>query len=229
MADLEPLTAHIALLNLANATRSNIYVVREDGGDTLVDPGPVGTAPAILALDRAGALRLRRVILTHAHPAHAGSAARVIRGTGVAAWVHELDAPYVDGREQPLLPRGRRGQLIAALGRVVDLCPPLYRTERLVDGVRIGDLLPVATPGHTPGHVALYHERDRALLCGDAVLHDGARLHLPEPSLSEEPERARTSLRALAELDCEALLCGHGPPLLRGAKERLAEAIAELC
>ena len=143
MPDLLPLTPHIRLIKLMNATRTNVYVVRGPDGDTLVDPGPVGTAPVILALDRRGEIRLRRVVVTHAHPAHAGSVARVARATGVRIYVHPLDMCYLDGREPPLLPRGRRGQLMAALGRVVDLCPPVFRLEPLVD--RVGSLRPIAT------------------------------------------------------------------------------------
>jgi glyoxylase-like metal-dependent hydrolase (beta-lactamase superfamily II) len=106
---------------------------------------------------------------------------------------------------------------MAALGRVVDLCPPLYRVEPLEPGVPVGDLVPIATPGHTPGHVCLLHRRDRALLSGDAVLWDGERCHLPEPSLSVDPDAARAAVAALLEHDFDALLPGHGPPLLGGA------------
>jgi glyoxylase-like metal-dependent hydrolase (beta-lactamase superfamily II) len=213
VADLLEVTPHIFLLKLMNATRTNVYIVREPDGDTLVDPGPVGTAQVILALDRKGEIRLRRMIVTHAHPAHAGSAARVARGTGVRTYVHPLDMCYLDGREPPLLPRGRRGQLMSALGRVVDLCPPLFRLEPLVEDV--GSLRPIATPGHTPGHVCLYHREDAALLSGDALLVEGGRAVPPEENLSEDPSRAQASLAALADLDFRHLLPGHGEPLRR--------------
>ena len=62
MADVTQLTPHIARVELMNATRSNIYLVRGADGDTLVDPGPVGTAPLLLALDRRGDFRLARVV-----------------------------------------------------------------------------------------------------------------------------------------------------------------------
>lgn len=226
LIDLDELTPHVSILKLMNATRSNIYAVREDGGHTLVDPGPVGAAPLILALDRRGELRLSRVVLTHAHPAHAGSAARVSRGTGVPAFVHPADAPFVDGREAPLLPSGRRGQLIAALGKVVDLCPPLYRVELLEPGVPVGNLIPIATPGHTPGSVCLLDRRDGALLSGDAVLWDGERCHLPEESTSHDPAAARVALRALLDYPFDALLPGHGPPLLRGARREIEKLLS---
>jgi glyoxylase-like metal-dependent hydrolase (beta-lactamase superfamily II) len=213
LANLLALTPHIFLLELMNATRTNVYIVREPDGDTLIDPGPVGTAPVILALDRKGEIRLRRMILTHAHPAHAGSAARVARGTGVRIYVHPLDMCYLDGREPPLLPRGRRGQLMAALGRVVDLCPPVFRLEPLTE--KVGSLEPIETPGHTPGHVSLFHRQDAALLSGDALISDGGKAVLPAENLSEDPARAQKSLAALEALPYKHLLPGHGAPLVR--------------
>jgi glyoxylase-like metal-dependent hydrolase (beta-lactamase superfamily II) len=226
MADLTQLTPHIARVELMNATRSNIYIVRGDDGDTLVDPGPVGTAPPLLALDRRGEVRLARVVVTHAHPAHAGSAARVARGTGVSVFVHADDAPYLDGTHEPLLPSGRRGQLMAALGRVVDLCPPVYRLEPLppvIAGLRV-----IHTPGHTPGHVCLWHDEDRALLSGDALIVDGNEPALPSSALSHDPPRARASLAALRDLPIRHLLPGHGPPLLDDAQPRITALLDKL-
>jgi glyoxylase-like metal-dependent hydrolase (beta-lactamase superfamily II) len=221
--DLRPLTPHIFLVELLNATRSNIYLVRGDEGDTLVDPGPVGTAPLLLALDRRGVFRLQRVLLTHAHPAHAGSVARLLRGTGVRVLVHRDDAPYLDGRLPPLLPRGRRGQLMSLLGRVVDLCPPVFKLETYDDATPVAGLRPIATPGHTPGHVCLYHEADQALLSGDAIVVEGETPTLPPPELSQDPDAAHRALAQLRGLAVRHLLPGHGAPLLDDAGERLAE------
>jgi glyoxylase-like metal-dependent hydrolase (beta-lactamase superfamily II) len=138
----------------------------------------------------------------------------VQRGTGASIYVHSLDAPYLDGREPPLLPRGRRGQLMAALGRVVDLCPTVFRLEPLTPHVPLGDLVPLATPGHTPGHVCLFHRRDGALLTGDAIVVDGSEPALPAASLSHDPARARTSLQGLRDVPFLHLFPGHGAPLL---------------
>lgn len=228
MADVTQLTPHIARVELMNATRTNIYVVRGADGDTLVDPGPVGTAPLLLALDRRGEVRLLRVVLTHAHPAHAGSAARVARGTGVAVYVHADDAPFLDGTRGPLLPSGRRGQLVAALGRVVDLCPPVYRLERLPPDGAVAGLRAIATPGHTPGHVCFWHEEDGALLSGDAIVVEAGEPTLPAPSLSHDPPRARASLAALAALPVRHLLPGHGAPLADDAGARIRALAARM-
>jgi glyoxylase-like metal-dependent hydrolase (beta-lactamase superfamily II) len=228
MLDLTQLTPHIARVELMNATRTNIYVVRSPDGDTLVDPGPVGTAPVLLALDRHGELRLSRIVLTHAHPAHAGSAARVARGTGVRVHVDPADAPFLDGTREPLLPHGRRGQLMAALGRVVDLCPPVFRLEPLTRATAIGGLLPISTPGHTPGHVCLWHAGDGALLAGDALVVEDGEPALPPPSLSHDPAAARAALAALRPLPFRHLLPGHGAPILEHARARVAGLLARL-
>jgi len=219
--NLLPLTPHVSLVQLMNATRTNIYLVRGDEGDTLVDPGPVGTAPPLLAMDRRGEVRLHRIVLTHAHPAHAGSAARIVRGTGVRIFVHADDMPFLDGREPPLLPKGRRGQLMAALGRVVDLCPPVFRLDAFVPGESVSGLTMVETPGHTPGHVCLWHAEDRALLSGDALVTDGSGPQLPPASLSHDAARAQKTLARLRDLGAEHLLPGHGPPILGRAQERI--------
>ncbi|HEX8950871.1 MAG TPA: MBL fold metallo-hydrolase, partial [Polyangia bacterium] len=177
---------------------------------------------------RRGDFRLARVLVTHAHPAHAGSAARVARGTGVRVFVHADDAPFLDGTREPLLPSGRRGQLMAALGRVVDLCPPVYRLEPLpLDGV-IAGLRVVPTPGHTPGHVCFWHEEDGALLSGDALVVEAGEPALPASSLSHDPVRARTTLSALRGLPVRHLLPGHGPPLLDDAGARVAALLDRL-
>jgi glyoxylase-like metal-dependent hydrolase (beta-lactamase superfamily II) len=228
MADVTQLTPHVARVELMNATRTNIYLVRAPDGDTLVDPGPVGTAPLLLALDRHGELRLGRVLLTHAHPAHAGSAARVARGTGVPVFVHADDAPFLDGTREPLLPSGRRGQLMAALGRVVELCPPVYRLDRLTPGATIAGLTVVATPGHTPGHVCFLHATDGALLSGDALVVENGEPALPASSLSHDPPRARAALSRLRALGFRHLLPGHGAPILVDAQARVLALLDRL-
>ncbi len=199
MANLIELTPHIYRLELMNATRTNIYIVREPDGDTLIDPGPVGTAQIILALDRSGEIRLRRVIVTHAHPAHAGSVARVARGPGVHTWVHPLDMCYLDGREPPLLPRGRRGQLMAALGRVVDPLLPtgVSPSEPLADAVGS-----TATDCHTRPHARprpVSFTKPTAARCSRATRSSWrtARRCCRPTACRKIPARARESLAEL--------------------------------
>jgi len=144
----------------------------------------------------------------------AGSDAKIV--------YYVFDAPFLDGTREPLLPSGRRGQLMAALGRVVDLCPPVYRLEPLPLDAPIAGLRVLPTPGHTPGHVCFWHDEDRALLSGDALVVESGEPALPASSLSHDPVAARASLAALRALPIRHLLPGHGAPILDDAAARIA-------
>jgi len=72
----------------------------------------------------------------------------------------------------------------------------------------------IATPGHTPGQVAVWLEADRVLIAGDALAsHDGRPM---VGMFNSEPAVAAASARRLADLDVEIACFGHGQPL-RGA------------
>jgi glyoxylase-like metal-dependent hydrolase (beta-lactamase superfamily II) len=123
------------------------------------------------------------ILLTHDHPDHAPGAAALAAATGALVYA-----------ARP--PEG--GNLVA-------------------DGQRIraGDLAltAIATPGHTPDHVAYFEERHRSLFTGDAVLGRGT-------SVIDPPEGDLTaylrSLRRMQELSPRVIYPGHGPVVLDG-------------
>ena len=103
-------------------------------------------------------------MLTHVHPDHAGSASELARRWDVTVYVHP--------GELPLPPSGR---IIGALAGVErrwmfpsgqDGLSPVD-PDAGVPGLPDWQVIP--TPGHTPGHLALFREADRALIAGDAV------------------------------------------------------------
>jgi glyoxylase-like metal-dependent hydrolase (beta-lactamase superfamily II) len=90
----------------------------------------------------------------------------------------------------------------------------------------------VDTPGHTPGHVALFRRSDGALIAGDAVttmnLDSVFGTLLRRPRLCRPPvpattnwQRAHESVSKLAELRPSLIAAGHGPPM-RDAADELA-------
>ena len=99
------------------------------------------------------------------------------------------------------------------------------------------------TPGHSPGHVSLWRDSDRALVAGDAVITtrqelayaiatQAAELHGPPAYFTTEWDEARDSARRLAELEPGLLVTGHGRPMagpeLRTALHRLADAFDDI-
>lgn len=101
------------------------------------------------------------------------------------------------------------------------------------DGDRIGSLLAVAAPGHTPGSFALLDTRSGALVAGDAfqtragiAVSGTVRPLFPFPALATwHKETALASARKLAGLKPSLLAVGHGPVLEQPAAA-IAKAIA---
>jgi glyoxylase-like metal-dependent hydrolase (beta-lactamase superfamily II)/rhodanese-related sulfurtransferase len=79
------------------------------------------------------------------------------------------------------------------------------------------------TPGHTPGCICLYSEKDRLLLSGDTVFADGyfGRYDFPGGSRAE----LARSLDRLSALDVEGLFAGHGEPTEENGSRSIAAAV----
>ena len=92
------------------------------------------------------------------------------------------------------------------------------------DTIRVGDYLfeCIETPGHTPGHICLYENSKKILVCGDHILGDIT----PNITLSVEERNPLkeylTSLDKVYDLDVEFVLPGHRS-ILKNQKERIRE------
>jgi glyoxylase-like metal-dependent hydrolase (beta-lactamase superfamily II) len=119
-------------------------------------------------------------------------------GLGGIAATHD----HIDHVEALPAMRARHpGVLVAAARGEVDV--------RLVDGARFGPLEAVATPGHSPDHLAFVV--GAAALTGDAVLGEGSVFIAPGPGVLSSYLDA---LRRLAARRPSVLCPGHGPLVL---------------
>jgi len=151
------------------------YLWRDEQSVTLIDTGEVGSGPGIVdALAQIGLAGsdLDRVVLTHSHDDHAGSAAEVASWSAAQVIAHAADAPVIRGEaaERPPNLTDFEVQLHAQVAAGLPPAPPV-RVDR---EVRDGDVLDfgggayvISTPGHTDGSIALHLPEHGVLITGD--------------------------------------------------------------
>jgi glyoxylase-like metal-dependent hydrolase (beta-lactamase superfamily II) len=188
------------------------FLVREDDGLTLVDTCLAGSAPGIHKVARSLGTAIRRIVLTHAHIDHVGSADALIQQIPGVEFV-------VGQRESRLLQKdfsldaGETGKTLFGYPGAAS-----RPTRVLVDGERVGSLQAIFSPGHTPGHMSYLDVRDGSLIVGDAfttqmgVIVAGVfKFYFPFPGLfSWNREVAAESGRKLRNFKPTRLAVGHG-------------------
>lgn len=201
---------HLIMLTRRNLVLPNAYLVRERDGFTLIDTTTRGAADKLIAAAHGAGARIRRVALTHGHGDHVGSldALKERLGQEVEVLVPELDARIHAGE------RVVKGKLPGSWPKVTT-----RPDVALQDGDRVGSLEVVASPGHSPGHVAFLDTRDRSLIAGDVFTSIGSvqvtnhfYLRFPLAQMATW-DRAKDleSAKELTRLAPTMLVVGHGP------------------
>ena len=125
----------------------------------VIDPG--GDAGKIIEGLQKNNLKLKYIILTHAHFDHAGAAAELQEETGAQVMVHENDAILLKNTDAQ-----------AALFGMQTARPP--KPDYFLKGgdrIKISDveMEVIETPGHTPGGISLYVKDAEAVFTGDTL------------------------------------------------------------
>jgi glyoxylase-like metal-dependent hydrolase (beta-lactamase superfamily II) len=170
---------------------ANAYAIDCDDGIMLVDCGPGNDVSCERALENAleqigrTVADIRRLVLTHIHPDHAGLAAWVHRRSGAAVLTHPgarhgfavvLDADGVRSkRRHRAWQEGVPDVDLDAFEDVRgDVIPLVDYEPSLVDGTvlgsNLGDWQVIATPGHATSHIALLQAERSLLISGDVLL-----------------------------------------------------------
>jgi glyoxylase-like metal-dependent hydrolase (beta-lactamase superfamily II) len=208
----------------------NCYFVEEDDGLTLIDAALPFSAKGIVAAARQIGKPIRRIVLTHAHGDHVGALDQLKESLPDAAvYISQRDARLLRG-DVSLDPGEPNTPIKGDVPKKVRTTPDFG----LADGERIGSLLAIAAPGHTPGSMAFLDTRNDALIAGDAFQLRGGiavagqtKTWFPFPAWATWD--ARTSLqtaRKLRGLQPSLLAVGHGN-LLRQPGAAMDRAIAE--
>lgn len=167
----------------------------------LIDPG--GDVEQLLTAVQSRGLTLEKIILTHGHLDHVGGTAELIERLGLP-----VEGPHRDD----MFWIGMLDQQAQMMGfqPVEGFTPNIFFDQG--DTVSVGnEVLHVRfTPGHTPGHVVLYHADSKMVWVGD-VLFKGSvgRTDFPRGDFDTLAASIRRELWSLP--DDTTFVPGHGP------------------
>lgn len=201
-------------------------LIWDDQHVVLIDTGYPGQVPLLReAMEKAGVpfKRLTTIILTHQDIDHIGNLPAIITELSdhhIEVIANEIEKSYIQGEKLIIKfayalsqieswPEEKRRTM-----KPVFENPPKGKVDRIVhDGEELpycGGIIVLNTPGHTPGHISLYHKQSGTLIAGDALFAVDGKLIDPNPKTTIDMQAAVASANKLKQYDYKQMICYHG-------------------
>ncbi len=154
---MKEITASVYQLQSTKGSYAYLYMSRE--GPVLIDTSFPHRAVSIIRELEAQHVRPEYILITHYDIDHIGNLAPLAEHFRVQVFLPVADAPYITGNL-------KRPGIKRLFGFVVHVkVPSSFKTITAED--RVAGVMAIASPGHTPGHLAYYV--DGVLFAGDAI------------------------------------------------------------
>jgi glyoxylase-like metal-dependent hydrolase (beta-lactamase superfamily II) len=182
--------------------------------------------------------RLNKIIVTHQDIDHIGGIKGILsEKPEVIVLAHEDDKPYIQGEKKIVRLNPQFMKRINALPdderlKILDMFE--NSSVKVNQTISDGEVLPycggitvIHTPGHTPGHVCLYHQMSKTLIVGDTMNIIDDQLVGPNKDMMGEEEAmdAINSLKKLIDYDIVNIITYHGGLFNNKPNVRIKELI----
>lgn len=188
--------------------------------------------------------RLNRIIITHQDIDHIGNLQDLVEGASsrIEVSTHAIEKPFIEGEKRLLR---FTDEAIAGVDRMPEhvpesfkkglkglmINPPRAKVDRVLEHAEVlpwcKGIVVIETPGHTPGHVSLYHKPSRTLIAGDSLILQDGRLCGADPNTTLDRPTAQASIQKLATFDIKSVICYHGGLYRDNVMARLSELSSE--
>lgn len=227
----------IAILDLdIQGFRLNPTLLWDDEVAVLIDTGMPGQLEQIQqAMNKLGVEfeRLKAVILTHQDLDHIGSLPELVAyAPSIEVYAHKLDKPYIEGtlpliKTDPNRMSKEQWDALPDPMKYLYQNPPTSVIHKTLQGgeylLFAGGIQVVFTPGHSPGHISIYHTASKTLVAGDAMVVSNGRLRGPIPQTTLDMETATKSIEKFLDFDIHHVICYHGGLVEIKEKKQLEE------
>jgi glyoxylase-like metal-dependent hydrolase (beta-lactamase superfamily II) len=207
---------------------ANCYLIVSGTEMLLIDTGMTGNGNKIINYIKGlgkNPSNISFIVLTHADNDHIGSAAEMKKLTGAKLAIHANDAPILAGKSVRKTVKGPLGLLFKLMSPLMHF-HPVEPDVILKDNMDIAGFKVLHTPGHTDGSISLY-QPGKIIFVGDALRSDAkGNPKPPSKALSAGIEQARASVKLIAGLEFDTLLCGHGTPVKSDASAKVKNLLA---
>ena len=197
----------IKILTVGPLEENTVLLIDDETKETvIIDPGAEGEKILTELKD----LKPVCILATHGHLDHIGQVGFLKEQFNIHFYMNEKDSFLISNNIFPGF-----AEMLKAVP-----CPDPDFNLKEGDKISFGrqELTVIETPGHTPGGICFYSEKEKYLVAGDTLFRGSVgRTDLPG---GDEKELLR-SLKKLTELpDDTVVICGHGPNTTIGEEKR---------